>query len=79
MIFKSHVAKLGNGLAVRIPKPVAERLSIQEGSAMEILPRGDSMIIRRETYSLDDMLAQINEDNLHLEQNTGPSQGNEEW
>ena len=37
MISKSHVAKLGNGLAVRIPKPVAERLGVQEGSAIEIL------------------------------------------
>ena len=79
MISKSHVTKLGNALAVRIPKPVAEQLGIQEGSAIEILPRGNSMIIRRETYNLDDMLAQINEDNLHPEQNTGLPQGNEEW
>ncbi len=79
MIPKLHVAKLGNGLAVRIPKTVAEQLGIQEGSAVEILPRGDRMIIRRETFNLDDLLAQVTEDNLHAEQNTGPSQGNEEW
>lgn len=79
MISKSHVAKLGNGLAVCIPKPVVEQLGIQEGSAIEILLRGDSMIIRRETYSLDDMLTQISEDNLHPEQNAGSPQGNEEW
>ena len=79
MISKLHVAKLGTGLAVRIPKPIAERLGIQEGSTVEILPHGDSMIIRRETYSLDDMLARISRDNLHAEQDTGPPQGDEEW
>ena len=79
MIPKLHVAKLGNGLAVRIPKPVAEQLGIQEGSAIEILSRGDRMTIRRETFNLDDLLAQVTEDNLHGEQNPGPSRGNEEW
>ena len=76
MLPKLHVAKLGEGLAVRIPKPVAEQLGIHEGSAVEIVPSGD---IRRENPSLDDLLARITEDNLHAEQDAGSPQGNEQW
>lgn len=79
MLPKLHVAKLGEGLAVRIPKPVAEQLGIHEGSAVEIVPSGDRVVIRRENPSLDDLLARITEDNLHAEQDTGSPQGNEQW
>lgn len=73
------VAKLGKRLAIRIPKPVAEQLGIHEGSAAEIVPSGVRMIVRREIANLDDLLAQITEDNLHAEQDTGPPRGNEQW
>ena len=35
--------------------------------------------MRKETYNLADMLAEITDDNLHPEVDTGPPQGNEEW
>lgn len=79
MVPKLHVARLGKGLAIRIPKPVAEQLGIHEGSAVEIVPSGGRMIVRREVDNIDDLLAQITEDNLHAEQDTGPPQGNEQW
>ena len=79
MLPKLHVAKLGEELVVRIPKLVAERLGIHEGSAVEIVPSGSRVVIRREIPSLDDLLARITEDNLHAEQDAGPPQGNERW
>ena len=37
--------------------------------------------MRKTTYNLADMLmlAEITEDNVHPESDTGPPQGNEEW
>ena len=76
---KSHVAKWGSSLAVRIPKPVAEQWGVQEGSAIEIVHYGDRVVLRRKTYDLDSMLGEVNTANLHSEWDTGPARGGEEW
>ena len=76
---KSHIVKWGTSLAVRIPKPIAEQWGVHEGAAIEIVSRGDQVVMHKRTYSLDDMLARITADNLHSESDTGPVQGNEEW
>lgn len=76
---KSHIAKWGDSLAVRIPKPIAEQWGVREGSAIELSTRGDRVVMRKRGYRLADMLSQINPDNLHAEQDTGPAQGAEAW
>ena len=76
---KSHISKWGSSLAVRIPKPIAEQWGVREGSAIEIISRGEQLVLRKKTYNLADMLAQVTADNLHPELDTGPAQGNEEW
>ena len=79
MSAKSHIAKWGTSLAVRIPKPIAEQWGVHEGSAIEIVSHGDQVVLRKRTYNLADMLDQVTEDNLHSELDTGPAQGNEAW
>ena len=74
---KSHVAKWGSSLAIRIPKPIVEQWGVQEGSVIEMVSRGDRLVMRKETYNLADMLAEITDDNFHPEVDTGPPQGNE--
>lgn len=54
---KSYVSKWGRGLAIRIPKSIAEQWGVQEGSAIEIIPRGDQIVLHKKTYDLVDMLA----------------------
>ena len=76
---KSHISKWGRSLAVRIPKPTAEQWGVREGSAIEIVSHGEHFVLRKRTYKLPDMLAQVTADNLHPELDTGPAQGNEEW
>ena len=76
---KSHVARWGTSLAVRIPKPIAEQWGVQEGSAIEIVSRGDQVVLSKKSYDLTEMLAQVTVDNIHAEQDTGPAQGNERW
>ena len=79
MATKSHVSKWGASLAVRIPKSVAEQWGVREGSAIEIVPRGDQVVLRKKTYDLDAMLAEITPDNLHAELDMGGPVGNEAW
>ncbi len=76
---KSCVSKWGASLAVRIPKSIAEQWGVQEGSAIELVPQGDHVVLRKRPYDLADMLAQVEPANLHPEQDSGPAQGNEEW
>ena len=48
---KSHISKWGTSLAVRIPKPIAEQWGVQEGSAIEIVSRGDQVVLRKKSYN----------------------------
>ena len=63
----------------RIPKPVDDQCGVQEGSALEIVSRGDQDVLRKKSHDLDDMMNQITPYNLHAEWNTGVPQGREEW
>ena len=76
---KSHVSKWGTSLAVRIPKPIAEQWGVEEGSAIEIVPRGDRLVLGKKAYVLNEMLAAVEPGNLHPEVRTGPARGGEEW
>ena len=75
----AHVSKWGTSLAVRIPKPVAEQWGVEEGSAIEIVPRGDRLVLQKKAYDLSDLLAAISAENLHPEVDAGPARGGEEW
>lgn len=76
---RSHVAKWGSSLAVRIPKPIAEQWGVREGSAIEIVTRGEQVVLSKRRHSLSEMLARVTPDNLHSEVDTGPPVGNEGW
>ncbi len=76
---KSHVSKWGSSLAVRIPKPIAEQWGVQEGSAIEIVSRGDEVVLRRSRYNLEELVAQMTPENIHPEQDWGAPQGEEVW
>ena len=76
---RSHVAKWGSSLAVRIPKPIAEQWGVREGSAIEIVPRGDQVVLTKRSHSLAEMMARVTPDNLHSALDTGPPVGEEGW
>ena len=76
---KSQICKRGSGLAVRIPKPVVEQWGVHDVSAVEVDSRGNTVVMRKKTYSLADMLAAVTDENLHPEVVTGSAQGNEAW
>jgi len=62
---KTKLAKWGNSIAVRVPKPFAEELGLRPGATVEMQREGTRLAIetapRRKVpvYRLDDLLARI--------------------
>ncbi len=52
---------------------------MQEGSAIEIVPEGDTLLLRKQPYDLLKLLDQVTPDNLHGEEDAGSAQGKEIW
>ncbi|BCJ87770.1 AbrB/MazE/SpoVT family DNA-binding domain-containing protein [Effusibacillus dendaii] len=76
---QTYVTKWGNSLGIRIPASMAEQAHIENGTPIEIQIKDDMIIIRRQTYTLEELLAQITPENLHDEVNTSDPIGNEIW
>ncbi len=78
---QSTIRKWGNSLAIRLPKAFAEETLIKEGSEVNIRVEKGKIIIEpiKETYNLDDLISQVNEENIHTEYNWGKPTGKELW
>ena len=79
---RTHVQKWGNSLALRIPKPFAVEIGLQRNSPVEVsLVDGRLVIIPvvEPTLTLEHLLAQVRNDNLHGEIETSPAVGREVW
>jgi antitoxin MazE len=78
----TKVQKWGNSLALRIPKAFALDAQLENDSVVEIsLVDGQIVIkpISLPTWTLEQLLSGINNDNLHHETDTGDAAGNEVW
>lgn len=71
MTVATTVQKWGNSLGVRIPKDMAERIKIQQGSEIDLVEQEGKLILMPKKpqikYSLEDLLAQCNPENRHEE------------
>lgn len=76
---QARVQKWGNSLAIRIPKTLAVRIGLTEGTPVEFSLHDDAITIRAERYDLETLLAAITPDNLHEEIDTGKPVGREAW
>ncbi len=78
-----HVSRWGNSLGLRIPKILADSMDIRPGDAVTIEPVHDGFVVRKSSavrsYSLEELLAGITEDNRHPEVAWGPPTGGEAW
>gem|GEM_PF-144353 len=74
------VKSWGNSLAVRIPKNIADMLSIGEGSEVELSVVDQKIILvpkkQPKKYSLEELLSKITLENQHREIDYG-TEGNE--
>ena len=73
------VQKWGNSLGFRIPSLWAKENDIKNGSKVEVIIEKTKIVILPQKKSLDDMLALVNDENIHSEISTGNILGKEEW
>jgi len=79
---RTRVQKWGNSLALRIPKPFATEIGLQRNSPVEVsLVNGQLVIVPvvEPALTLEHLLAQVTDENLHSEIDTGPAVGKEVW
>ncbi len=79
---RTRVQKWGNSLAVRIPKPFANEIGLEQDSPVEVLMLDGKLVllpIKETALSLDQLIEKVTEDNLHHEVDSGPVMGNEVW
>ena len=78
----TKVQKWGNSLALRIPKAFAIDAQLVNDSFVEIsIVEGQIIItpVATPIWTLEELLAGINKNNLHHEVDTGFAVGNEVW
>ena len=79
---KTKVQKWGNSLALRIPKSFAAETALEPDTEVDLnLVEGKLIItpVAKDEYSLEQLLEDVTEDNLHAEVDTGVFVGNEAW
>lgn len=66
---RTRVDRWGNSLGVRIPKAIAERADLREGSHVEMDVENGAVILRRSKpqYTLDELLEGVTPDMVHSE------------
>ncbi len=78
----TRVQKWGNSLALRIPKSFATEIGLNQNSSVEISFVDGKIIIMpvvKRKLTLDQLLAQVTDENIHAEVNTGSAVGREVW
>ena len=79
---KTRVQKWGNSLALRIPKSFATEAGLSENAVVDLSVTEGKLIVQphcEEPLSLDSLLAEVTDENLHHEWETGPAVGKEIW
>jgi len=79
---RTRVQKWGNSLALRIPKSFAVEAGLRENLAVDLSVREGKLVVQpigEEPVSLDALLREVTDENLHGEWNTGSSAGREVW
>ncbi len=72
---------LGNSLAIRIPKAIADDLDIREVAVVDVNLENDRLVTspaKPEHYALSDLLVKVTYDNVHGETDWGPEVGKED-
>jgi antitoxin MazE len=79
---QARIQKWGNSLALRIPKAFAVEAQLEEDALVDIaLVEGQIVVkpVAVQTWTLDELLAGISQNNIHHEIETGPHVGKELW
>ncbi len=80
-MLQTQIQKWGNSLAIRIPKPFAIEIGLEQNSTVSVSVIDGKLVLEpvKPAYALLELLAQITPENLHQEVETGTAVGNEAW
>ncbi|HEY3131904.1 MAG TPA: AbrB/MazE/SpoVT family DNA-binding domain-containing protein [Acidobacteriota bacterium] len=76
------VQKWGNSLALRIPKPFAQEARVKQGTLVDLSLSDGKLVaapIRGRSFTLEQLLAKVTNDNIHGEVDFGQAVGRESW
>jgi antitoxin MazE len=78
-VMQVQVSKWGNSLGVRVPKDVATKLGLTDGSRVDVSIEGDRMVIStsRPVYTLDELLVGMTPESVRDAFDWGPDVGRE--
>jgi antitoxin MazE len=78
---KVKLSRWGNSLAVRIPSGIAAEASLRAGNALSIEYADGALRLTPlpDPPSIEDLIAQIDPDNIHEEEDFGGPVGREVW
>jgi antitoxin MazE len=64
---QAHITRWGNSLGVRIPKDLARRLGMTEGSVVEVTAEDDRLVLQttKPVYRLEELLEGMTPDAMH--------------
>ncbi len=77
---ETKVQRWGNSLALRIPKAFAEELGLHAGVCVQVELSDGRLVLEpadKGAYSLDELLAQVTQENIHVEVDLGEPVGRE--
>ncbi|MFD2706987.1 AbrB/MazE/SpoVT family DNA-binding domain-containing protein [Salibacterium lacus] len=71
----------GNSIGVRIPKKIADKFEIKNGTELEVSEDGKSIILKPVSNdpTLEELMEGITKENQHEETDWGKPEGNEVW
>lgn len=78
---KIQIQKWGNSLALRIPKSFAVETNIRQGSTVDVTLLNDSIVMKPapSVVTLESLLSEVSDINIHGEINLGEPVGDEAW
>lgn len=77
---ETQVKRWGNSLALRIPKPFADEVGLEEDALVELTVVDGALVVAPTSeLCLEKLLEQVTEENLHAEIDSGPAIGKEVW
>lgn len=63
----SSISKWGNSAAIRLPKNILDALSLNIGDCVNLVQKGNTLVIEPCKPSLDELLARVTTENRHEE------------
>ena len=79
---QSRIQKWGNSLALRIPKAFAREIGLDRGMPVDVSLEDGRLVVApiiQSRMTLEQLLEQITQENVHHEVDAGPAVGEEVW